>query len=47
MKGISSAAGTIGGAYGTTALRISYTPTNDGEKVKNHKWVTDSELSNE
>jgi hypothetical protein len=41
MKG---AEATIVGAYDTTVYTISYTPTDGGEKVENHKWVIDEEI---
>lgn len=41
MKG---AKATIVGAYDTTVYTISYTPTNGGPEVKNHKWVIQEEL---
>jgi len=28
-----------------TVYMVDYTSTTDGEEVKNHKWVTESELS--
>ncbi|MEH7471494.1 YdhK family protein, partial [Priestia megaterium] len=42
MKG---AKATIDSAEKTTVYRVDYKPTTGGEKVKNHKWVTESELS--
>jgi hypothetical protein len=45
MPGMKGAKATIVGAYDTTAYAVSYTPTTGGQPVKNHKWVTDSELS--
>jgi len=47
MKGMDEATAIIDSAKKTTVYMIDYTPTNGGEKVTNHKWVTDSELSNE
>ncbi|WP_077324833.1 YdhK family protein [Virgibacillus siamensis] len=44
MKGMSGAKATIAGAYDTTAYTVSFTPTNGGEPVKNHKWVIHEEL---
>ncbi len=44
MKGMKDATATIVGAYDTTAYEISYTPANGGEKVENHKWVTQEEI---
>ena len=35
---------TIVGAYDTTVYTISYTPTNGGPEVKDHKWVIHEEL---
>lgn len=45
MKGMKGAAGTIDSAEKTTVYMIDYTPTTGGERVKNHKWVTESELT--
>nr|WP_245592318.1 YdhK family protein [Ectobacillus panaciterrae] len=45
MKGMMSTKGTIDLAEKTTVYMIDYTPTTGGEKVTNHKWVTESELS--
>ncbi|MGV2448111.1 UNVERIFIED_CONTAM: DUF1541 domain-containing protein, partial [Bacillus sp. ATCC 13368] len=28
-----------------TVYMVDFTPTSGGEEVKNHKWVTESELS--
>lgn len=44
MEGMEGAEATIVGAYDTTAYAISYTPTNGGERVENHKWVIHEEL---
>ncbi|MED1725013.1 YdhK family protein [Paenibacillus pasadenensis] len=46
MPGMKGATATIVGAYDTTAYAVSYTPTNGGEPVKNHKWVIHEELKN-
>ncbi|WP_058308792.1 YdhK family protein [Gracilibacillus massiliensis] len=46
MKGMKGAEATIVGAYDTTVYTISYTPTNGGEKVTDHKWVIHEELEN-
>ncbi|WP_445492048.1 YdhK family protein [Niallia sp. 03133] len=46
MKGMNGAEATIIGAYDTTVYAISYTPTNGGEKVTNHKWVIQEEIEN-
>ncbi|MBM7652112.1 YdhK family protein [Neobacillus cucumis] len=45
MKGMNGATGTIESAEKTTVYMVDYTPTNGGEKVTNHQWVTESELS--
>ncbi len=47
MKGMDGATAEIESAKQTTVYMIDYTPTTGGEEVKNHKWVTGSELSNE
>ena len=47
MEGMEGATATIDDAKGTTVYMIDYQPTTGGEEVKNHKWVTDSELSAE
>lgn len=44
MKGMKGAEATIVGAYDTTVYTVSYTPTNGGEPVTNHKWVIHEEL---
>jgi hypothetical protein len=44
MEGMKGAEATIVGAYDTTAYAISYTPTNGGERVENHKWVIHEEI---
>jgi hypothetical protein len=45
MKGMMGATGTIDSAEKITVYMIDYTPTTGGKKVKNHQWVTESELS--
>lgn len=45
MKGMKGAKATIDSAEQTTVYMVDYTPTTGGEPVKNHKWVTESELS--
>ncbi|NHC40143.1 YdhK family protein [Bacillus sp. MM2020_1] len=45
MEGMKGATGKIDSAEQTTVYMIDYTPVNGGDKVKNHKWVTESELS--
>lgn len=44
MHGMQGAKATIEGVYQTTAYVVSYTPTNGGEPVENHKWVVHEEL---
>ncbi|NRD76993.1 YdhK family protein [Bacillus sp. BRMEA1] len=45
MDGMMGATGTIDSAEHITVYMIDYTPTTGGAKVKNHKWVTESELT--
>ncbi|CDQ41212.1 MULTISPECIES: YdhK family protein [Virgibacillus] len=45
MAGMNGAKATISGAYDTTVYTITYTPTNGGEKVEDHKWVIREELA--
>ncbi|WP_186668926.1 YdhK family protein [Sporosarcina sp. BP05] len=45
MKGMKGAKAVIDSAEKTTVYMIDYTPNTGGEKVTNHKWVTESELS--
>ncbi len=45
MEGMNGAKATIDTAQHTIAYVIDYTPTTGGAPVKNHKWVTESELS--
>ncbi|TQR15639.1 YdhK family protein [Psychrobacillus soli] len=45
MKGMQGATAEIDSAEQTTVYMVDYTPTTGGEKVTNHKWVTESELS--
>ena len=47
MKGMEGALAEIDSAEKTTVYMIDYIPTTGGEKVTNHKWVTESELSAE
>ncbi|NWQ39437.1 YdhK family protein [Bacillus sp. EB106-08-02-XG196] len=44
MEGMKGAEATIVGAYDTTVYTISYTPTDGGEKIENHKWVIHEEI---
>ncbi|WP_102336310.1 YdhK family protein [Salimicrobium jeotgali] len=46
MKGMKGAESTISGAFNTTVYTVSYTPTNGGDPVKNHKWVIHEEFEN-
>lgn len=45
MEGMDGVTATIDSAEKTTVYMIDFTPTTGGEKVTNHKWVTESELS--
>jgi hypothetical protein len=45
MPGMKDATAEIVSAEQTTVYMVDYTPTTGGERVKNHKWVTESELS--
>lgn len=45
MEGMDGATAEIESAEKTTVYMVDYTPTDGGEKVTNHKWVTESELS--
>ncbi|GKU84234.1 MULTISPECIES: YdhK family protein [Bacillati] len=45
MEGMNGAKATIDSAEKTTVYMVDYTPTTGGEKVTNHQWVTESELS--
>ncbi len=45
MEGMKGAKATIDTAQQTTVYMVDYTPTTGGEKVTNHKWVTEDELS--
>ena len=44
MPGMDGATATIAGAYDTVAYSVSYTPTDGGAPVENHKWVIHEEL---
>ncbi|QDZ76811.1 YdhK family protein [Bacillus cereus] len=44
MEGMNGAKATIDSSEKTTVYMVDYTATN-GEQVKNHKWVTESEIS--
>ena len=45
MEGMKGATAEIESAEKTIVYMVDYTPTTGGEKVTNHKWVTESELS--
>lgn len=45
MEGMNGAVAEVESAEKTTVYMVDFTPTTGGEKVKNHKWVTESELS--
>ena len=46
MEGMDGATATISGAFDTTTYSISYTPSDGGEPVTDHKWVVHEELEN-
>lgn len=45
MEGMEGAEATIDSAEKTTIYMVGYTSTTGGNQVKNHKWVTENELS--
>ena len=45
MEGMKGAKAVIEKADTTTVYMVDYTPTDGGIEVKNHKWVTEDELS--
>ncbi|OPG96386.1 hypothetical protein B2I21_23920 [Chryseobacterium mucoviscidosis] len=45
MPGMKGAKAIIDSAEQTTVYMVDYTPTTGGDPVKNHKWVTEEELS--
>ncbi|WP_040037883.1 YdhK family protein [Bacillus thermotolerans] len=45
MEGMDGATAVIDSAEQTTIYMVSYTDTETGDEVTNHKWVTESELS--
>lgn len=47
MPGMKDAPAVIESSEMTTVYMVDYTPTTGGEPVKNHKWVTEDELSAE
>lgn len=44
MEGMKGAEATIVGAFDTIVYEVSYQPTTGGERVENHKWVTQEEI---
>lgn len=44
MPGMEGAQATISGAFETTTYSVSYTPTDGGDPVTDHKWVVHEEL---
>ncbi len=42
---MNGAKASIDSAEQTTVYMVDYTPTTGGEVVKNHKWVTESEIT--
>lgn len=44
MPGMKGAPATISGAFDTTAYSVSYTPTDGGAPVSDHRWVVHEEL---
>ncbi len=47
MEGMDGATATIDTAEETTVYMVDFTDAESGDKVENHKWVTESELSAE
>jgi Protein of unknown function (DUF1541) len=45
MEGMEGATAEIDSAEDTTVYMVSYTDTETGDEVENHKWVTEDELS--
>ncbi|WKA54442.1 YdhK family protein [Planococcus shixiaomingii] len=45
MEGMDGAEATIDSAEETTVYMVDFVPANGGEKVTNHKWVTEDELA--
>lgn len=44
MPGMDGAQATISGAFDTTTYSVSYTPTDGGEPVTDHRWVVHEEF---
>lgn len=47
MSGMEGAEATIVGVFDTTAYEVSFDPTDGGEVIENHKWLTEEELAPE
>ncbi|WP_100405378.1 YdhK family protein [Bacillus solitudinis] len=47
MEGMDGATAEVDSAEETTVYMVDFIPTTGGEVVKNHKWVTEAELSAE
>lgn len=47
MEGMKDAEATIDSVVKTTIYMVDFTPTTGGDKVTNHQWLTESELSPE
>lgn len=45
MAGMKGASATIDSVEQTIVYMVDFTPTTGGDSVKNHKWVTENELS--
>lgn len=45
MAGMDGATATVSGAFDTYTYSVSYTPTDGGEPVSDHKWVVQEELA--
>jgi hypothetical protein len=45
MNGMEGAKAVIDSAEPTTVYMVDFLSKTDGQAVKNHKWVTESELS--
>lgn len=46
MPGMDGVKATVTGAYDTTAYSVTYTPTDGGKPVEDHKWIVHEELQN-
>lgn len=44
MEGMEGASATVSGAFDTTTYAVSYTPTDGGAPVNDHRWVVHEEL---